>query len=1607
MTADVPDHNTVRPRPTAFRSVAVRGDASGAPAAPAAELRFHSHSESLGTDLDILMGYQIFLGRDPENSFVIGEAKSSPVHSFIRGLLASGEFQSAVAMPLMRGQPMPHDRAAVKPTPAQVAWLADRIVLDQATSVRLAEAVNWRGFWQTLASMPGFPLTPAPVIAAPAPALTARDADEGFVLITIDQPKPGAKVHPGALLSGSGWAIAPADIVEVLVYLDDTLLTHARYGLPRPDVARNFPHYRHVDHCGFAFSAQIPTDAVMTASSQVMVAIRTERGQTGRRGVRIEPPPDVRMPVGAWPIRLFVEDVRVDGEAELRLRGWAISRARITRIAVYLGETLLGHAERGLGRPDIAATYADYPEAGASGFVFTTSLRGQTAGPSAIRVQITDAEGEQRQASIPVAIPVTAAAAQVSSALRAGDIRVNCDSATLGPDGSLIMLGWAIAAGGLEAITVSAHGRVMGQAEIGRARMDVARSFPAEPDAANAGFRFALPPGSIGAAGMPKLAAGDRMTLRAVARSGVERVLEMPLSAAAVPVVAANTSANMRLEIDRPLLIGGHAPAPVRGALTVSGWAVAPPGLAEVVVHCDGKRLDQAYLGMRREDIARAYPDCIDSLRAGFALVLPPGALAEGRREFRVTARSRTGDELSRSFTLDVEPVDLELPGSVPRRRMPRAELAFNEALLESQAYHPVFGVVVGVRSDCDAEALRRTLCSLAKQCYGRFELVLVPTGPGARRVAMAALEAAPELTGKARLELARKDGIAPMEAVAPKAEARKGTDGAVPPTLFMALQPGDELGCDALLELAVIHAIDRGACFIYADDHRFDAAHSRRIPFYKPDWSPELLLSMDYVGRPWVADAAVLEAAGLTLTDLGKSDAYDLVLRLTESAPRIRHLNKVLAATVDTVLEESGGAALRAAIRRRRLRATPVPGPLPGVWRLRRNIAARALVSVIIPTAGRGDLIRRAIASLRQTTAPGALEIIVLDNVPPVEKRMKTWLRRNADQVVDVSGPFNWSRYNNVGAAVATGTYLLFLNDDIEARGSGWLDALLEHAQRPEVGVVGARLLYPDGKVQHGGQYLTTTHARHAFRFAAGEDHGPFGLARAVREMAAVTGACQMVRRDVFEQLGRFDEAHDVINNDLDFCLRAWRHGLAVIYTPHAELMHHELASRAGIEDTYDALRFSGDWRLDMLRGDPFHSRRLMAEADHTAPEPEPVLAVHAGPTGLDARQVRRILAVKLDHIGDYLTALPALRALRAAFPQARLSLLAPPATAALARRDAVVDEVIEFVFFHARSAEGQRTVTDDEFAALAARLAPERFDLAIDLRLQPETRTVLQYTGATMLAGYDRDGAFPWLDVVLEWEGDQRLQAKHAHVSDRLCMLVAAVQVACAPLPEGRIPPVTDPRTVPALARLPAGFLDRKLVCIHPGVGNPVRQWSPAAYAGLIDLLAAEGLNIVLVGGGDEQDIAQDVLGRVTAKDCVASLVGSLKLDQLGDVMQACAIFVGNNSGPKHLAASLGVPSLGIHSGVVDASEWAPLGLGAMALQRRVICGPCYLEFANDCPRAMACLTGIAPRDVLAACRRLLALRPISGPAATPQPANGARKSGGLRTKARPIAG
>ncbi len=1610
-----------------------------------AGLGFTPAADAGGTDFDVLMGYQLFLGRDPESSFVIADAKNSPVGAFIRALMGSGEFQSAVLDKLAAGRPLPHEAASLAPLPGQLDWLFRHIRLPTPAQTALRAAPDWREWLRILVAAPGFPRPPARGDAPVQAGVPAHEADDGFVLVHLEQPKAGERLHPGALVNGSGWAIAPADVAEVAVHLDDRLLTHARYGLPRPDVARSFPHYRHVDHCGFSFSAEIPVDFTPAPSSQLVVSVRTARGETGSKSVRLSPPPDTpaqaSAPAEGWPIRLAVEEAVVDADRTLRLRGWAASQVPMRTLTAVLGDRDLGEIPHGLPRPDIARAHPGYGNAGTSGFALSCPLpQDLPGGPGFVRVQAEDERGHTRQTIVPVTMPRAASGAPEDLVPEEADrVRCACDLASLSADGVLAVGGWAFAAaGGTDGaggdagpvlIAVELDGVRLGEAQAGQKRPDVAARYPGEPAAANSGFTFNhfmdTPPDE----GEPVLVLhitgpqGTRRLARPVSVEKPERGIAP--GGGGVPGVNAQ---DVRLEVDRPALDGDRARNPVRGALTISGWAIARRGLAGVSVFCDQRLLGHAHLGMRREDIGAAFPDYEGSLLGGYALVLPPGTLPEGEHRIRIVAQGEAARPagmpvggasqaatVEREFSLTVERYDALPPDGTIRTHIPPAEAAFGLRLLERQDYRPLFEIEVEVAVEAGADGaasqarLAATLNSLVAQVYAGWTATARLAGkPDA---GLQALQDAS--SGRIRLtSAARGKAPAPRAQAARKAAVprRSSTarDGPGPARFVMRLRAGDLLGADALLALAAASAADRDADFIYADELRNDPAQGRRQPFFKPDWSPDLLLAMNYVGRPWAASRALAVQALADRNGPAAGD-YDAVLRLTEQASRILHVPRVLCErgpAGDAV--ESERAALAECLRRRGLAAEVEPGQAEGTWRVRRSLVTpkrgrvpvegkrgrkagdpvAGRVSIVIPTCGARGLVRTALKTIRATTAPARkggrdVEIILLDNTPVREKKVKAWMRKSADIVVDMPGAFNWSAFNNAGARAATGEYPLFLNDDIEIAQPDWLDAMIEHAQRPEVGVVGARLLYPDGKVQHGGQYLADTHARHAFRFADSSTSGPFGLAQVAREMISVTGACQMVRASVFRQLGGFEEAHSVVNNDLDFCLRSWRAGLSVVFTPHATMIHHELASRAALDDSYDEARFAGAWRSRFLAGDPFRNPRLGLDADHYGADPEPAHTLHVGRRGPPAAEIRRILAVKLDHIGDFLTALPALRSLARRFPAARIDLLAPAASAELARQEQLVAETLVFDFFHARSGEGQKGVGEAEFLALQARLAPRGYDLAIDLRMQPETRMVLPYTGAALLAGYDHGNRFPFLHVALEWEGDTRLVAKRAHISERLVQLVSAVEDACSD-PEREAPgrrtrgrPAAKPGAAspPALAALPAAFRERRLVCVHPGVGNVVRQWPPGHYAALIDLLAGEGLHSVLIGGPDEAVIADEVLRRVTTAGCVESLVGRVKLAQLPDVMRACALFVGNNSGPQHIAASLGLPAIGIHSGVVDASEWAPLGPQALAIRKRMICSPCYLEFASDCPRDLACLTGLRPAEVFAECRRLLA--------------------------------
>ena len=1303
------------------------------------------------------------------------------------------------------------------------------------------------------------------------------------------------------------------------------------------------------------------------------------------------------------PVVLYVERAALDGEGRLQVVGWAVSLNSIATIQVFVDEQHIENARLGGRRDDVGSAFPAYPNARTSGFSLVARITapGDTA-PTA-RVQAISRNGDLHEVILPLErvraldlpelaeTPQSPAAVQVTTEPGVSlpvmqampepglppasttdprrEIRFYCDDIELDPDGHISVVGWAVCATGVSAITVNLDGKILGDAELGLPREDVGDEYRHIPMARFSGFRFDRALGDV--------PAGEHQ-IRVVVRNGLDDAREQLrtiLIERPEPKAPPPASQDFRLEIDSPTVAAGAAVEPITGRLTIEGWALARSGISGIEVWLDDQRLGDAHYGSARQDVGAAFPDWTESLRSGYAFHCPPRSLRNGDHVVQLNVHARSGQVQEYRFNILVRKSEEFEEGSTIRRRMTQVEADVAEQVLDGLAHRPGFRLILRQGTLVDIGGLLATLSSLRSQVYRDWRLEILPADTDtstAVRILLA--EAAEDLAG-------RIDVVDPSDAVSLDAPIGLPGEG-LPLRLVGFLSPGDQLGCDALLQIAVAGGLRRDVDMIYADEARVSPASREREPFFKPDFSPDLLLSTNYIGRPWFASTGLLGRVGVTARDLLEHGEYDIVLRCTELADHVHHVPKLLCLRGQQQIDDAEveAAALRRAAVRRNIASEVLPTAMPGTWRLRRTEPVSGMVSIIVPTCAARGYIETCLKSVRERTAYRNIEIVCVDNIPDSQIAWKIWLQQNADKIVPMPDTFNWSRFNNLGAEVASGEYLLFLNDDIEVIQPDWLDAMLEHVRRPEVAVVGPQLLYPDSKVQHAGMFLSTSGvARHAFRFSAADEPGYFGLALTQRNVIAVTGACMLVRRSVYRALGGFEEAHQIINNDLDFCLRAHRAGKLIVFTPYASLVHYEAASRDRLKDVFDLAHFDERWKALFAAGDPYFSPRLTRHSDDYRPDDEPVEAIFAGHPLFRHDEIKRILAVKVDHIGDFITAIPAIRRLKQIFPAASIYVLASRAARAFAETEDCIDEFIEFEFFHAISGMGPKEISKEEYQALRDRLTPYRFDIAVDLRKHLDTRDVLRYTPARFLAGYDYMGQFPFLDVSLEWEGDKHLLRKRSHVTDDLINLVEAIGTACA-VDRTRLEMVTPMSGPPEFLGTDARRLfDRPVVAVHPGVGNVMRQWPVEHFASLIDLLVEQNaVNVVLIGGAEEAELADEVLDQVMHREAVVSLVGKTTLRQLPELLRACALYVGNNSGPKHIAAALGVPTIGLHSGVVDAIEWGPIGRRAVALRRNMSCSPCYLARQEDCPRGFACMRGLEPIAVQEVAETFLA-RPL----------------------------
>lgn len=431
----------------------------------------------------------------------------------------------------------------------------------------------------------------------------------------------------------------------------------------------------------------------------------------------------------------------------------------------------------------------------------------------------------------------------------------------------------------------------------------------------------------------------------------------------------------------------------------------------------------------------------------------------------------------------------------------------------------------------------------------------------------------------------------------------------------YIALFDHDDLLHPSVLYENMKAICEQGADFIYTDELTFQGTTKNiTVAHFKPDFAIDNLRANNYICHFTVFQKSLLDKTGLFRSECDGSQDFDMVLRLTEQAQKIVHIPKPLyfwRSHAQSVASSVGAkpyviqAAKKAIgdhLDRMGLKGEVLDSVVPSMYRLKYEINGRPLVSILIPNKDHVSDLRKCIVSIQEKSSYPNYEIIVIENNSVEEKTFQYYqiLERKPNiRVVQWNGKFNYSAINNFGYTFAKGDYILLLNNDTEVISPDWIQEMLMYAQRSDVGAVGVKLYYPDGTIQHGGVVLGVGGvAAHLHCNRPKEDVGYMGRLIYAQDLTAVTAACMMIPRKVWEQTKGLDESFEVAFNDVDFCMRIRQLGYLIVFTPFAELYHYESKSRKADDTPEKRARFVGEverfqarWAKELEAGDPYYN--------------------------------------------------------------------------------------------------------------------------------------------------------------------------------------------------------------------------------------------------------------------------------------------------------------------------------------------------------------------------------------------------------------------------------
>ncbi|MBE5940059.1 MAG: glycosyltransferase [Lachnospiraceae bacterium] len=441
----------------------------------------------------------------------------------------------------------------------------------------------------------------------------------------------------------------------------------------------------------------------------------------------------------------------------------------------------------------------------------------------------------------------------------------------------------------------------------------------------------------------------------------------------------------------------------------------------------------------------------------------------------------------------------------------------------------------------------------------------------------------------------------------------------------FIALFDHDDFLHPNVLKKCYEVIKSENADFVYTDEATFQIDLNNVITYhFKPDYAPDNLKANNYICHFSTFSRELLDKAGWYDSKYDGSQDHDLILRLTENAKKVSHIQEVLyfwrshpgsvAEDINskTYAIDAGKRAVHDCIERSGMSAAVESSKaFPTIYRIKYELTEKPLISIVIPNCNHKEDLKRCIESVLNKSTYKNYEILIIENNSTDEEIFEYYKEIETASNINVlkwDKPFNYSAINNFAVRYAKGDYLLFLNNDIEVITPEWIEELLMYGQRTDVAAVGAKLYYPDNTIQHAGIILGMGAHRvagHCHYKCERNNLGYMGRLYYAQNMSAVTAACMLMRKSIFEEVGGFDEEFVIAYNDIDLCVKALNKGYTNIFTPHAELYHYESATR-GLEDTpekqerfmYEVNKFKDKWYDVLKQGDRYFNKNFSLDS-------------------------------------------------------------------------------------------------------------------------------------------------------------------------------------------------------------------------------------------------------------------------------------------------------------------------------------------------------------------------------------------------------------------------